>query len=329
MTKQKKITAAVALIAVIAVIIVSIFLMSGNTGGAANVQEIAIEKLEPLSKEEGSALSGVCDHTISLGETDDLESLIEKDDTIVEKIEIDADNVDFEKAGEYEATYQITFDMEALNDWLDENERSVSFQTDTDPVIVKTTATITVQEETAKTSDGSKDTEGTDKKQTASDDKDSEGSSSSNSSSNSSSDTSGSSSGGSSSQSNHQHRWVSRTETVEVPETITVDHKEQKYTLYRFYWYNTGSWEESRDPARFHKWSRSDSGQMYPLRHPYDRPEDHPLFTGYDGNGNPMYTNDHSIITDYETVPCEPYEKTVMVEVTRTVQICSVCGARK
>lgn len=158
MTKQKKITAAVALIAVIAIVIVSIFLMSGNAGGAANVQEIAIEELEPLSKEEGSALSGVCDHTISLGETDDLESLIEQDDTIVEKIEIDADNVDFEKAGEYEATYQITFDMEALNEWLDENERSVSFQTDTDPVIVKTTATITVQEDTAKTSDGSKDT---------------------------------------------------------------------------------------------------------------------------------------------------------------------------
>ncbi|MFR9254669.1 MAG: hypothetical protein ACLVJ6_03575 [Merdibacter sp.] len=58
--------------------------------------------------------------------------------------------------------------MEALNDWLDENERSVSFQTDTDPVIVKTTATITVQEETAKTSDGSKRHEKTDKKQTAS-----------------------------------------------------------------------------------------------------------------------------------------------------------------
>ena len=43
MTKQKKITAAVALIAVIATVIVSIFLMSGNAGGAANVQEIAIE----------------------------------------------------------------------------------------------------------------------------------------------------------------------------------------------------------------------------------------------------------------------------------------------
>ena len=42
----------------------------------------------------------------------------------MEKIEIDADNVDFEKAGEYEAIYQITFDMEALNEWLDENERS-------------------------------------------------------------------------------------------------------------------------------------------------------------------------------------------------------------
>ena len=222
MTKQKKITAAVALIAVIAIVIVSIFLMSGNAGGAANIQEIAIEELEPLSKEEGSALSGVCDHTISLGETDDLESLIEQDDTIVEKIEIDADNVDFEKAGEYEATYQITFDMEALNDWLDENERSVSFQTDTDPVIVKTTATITVQEETAKTSDGSKDTKKTDKKQTASDDKDAEGSNSSNSSSNSSSNTSGSSSGGSSSQSNHQHNWQAHTATRTVTKTVTV-----------------------------------------------------------------------------------------------------------
>lgn len=169
-------------------------------------------------KRKDLRFSGVCDHTISLGETDDLESLIEKDDTIVEKIEIDADNVDFEKAGEYEATYQITFDMEALNDWLDENERSVSFQTDTDPVIVKTTATITVQEDTAKTSDGSKNTEGTDKKQTASDDNDSEGSSSSNSSSNSSSDTSGSSS----SQSNHQHNWQAHTATRTVTKTVTV-----------------------------------------------------------------------------------------------------------
>lgn len=34
MTKQKKITAAVALIAVIAIVIVSIFLMSGNAGSA-------------------------------------------------------------------------------------------------------------------------------------------------------------------------------------------------------------------------------------------------------------------------------------------------------
>ena len=58
MTKQKKITAAVALIAVIAIVIVSIFLMSGNAGGAANVQEIAIEELEPLSKEEVAHRTG-------------------------------------------------------------------------------------------------------------------------------------------------------------------------------------------------------------------------------------------------------------------------------
>ena len=72
------------------------------------------------------------------------------------------------------------------------------------------------------------------------------------------------------------------------------------------------------------------TGGFFYAYHPYDKPEDDPLFIEYDSNGNPVYTNDHAIISNlFEWVPCEPYEKTETREVTVTTITCSICGAVK
>ena len=48
------------------------------------------------------------------------------------------------------------------------------------------------------------------------------------------------------------------------------------------------------------------------------------LFIGYDGNGNPQHTNDHSIITYYKTGPAVTHEEKKV-----DYQYCTICGARK
>ena len=115
---------------------------------------------------------------------------------------------------------------------------------------------------------------------------------------------------------------------VHPPHSRAIPQEKQEYTLYRFYWYNTNTWEESRDANRFQEWSRSSNGQLYPLRHPFARPEDNPLFLEYDGNGNPVYTNDHTILSNlYEWVPCEPHMEYETVTVEVKVTRCTICGA--
>ena len=114
-------------------------------------------------------------------------------------------------------------------------------------------------------------------------------------------------------QSVHTHSWKDHIAQRWVPNIVTVvDEPEQtvKYSIYRMYWYTTGTWEETRDPARFDTWSKSKDGGLYPLYHPYDKPEDNPLFNGYDNNGNPTYTGDHAIIGPYyETKPAVTHEE--------------------
>lgn len=128
----------------------------------------------------------------------------------------------------------------------------------------------------------------------------------------------------------HEHVWVTNTETKEETYKEGVTAEKNYYTLYRFYWHNTHKWEESRDHKRFDEWYKSEYGGFFYAYHPYDKPEDDPLFIEYDSNGNPVYTNDHAIISNlFEWVPCEPYEKTETREVTVTTITCSICGAVK
>ena len=93
--------------------------------------------------------------------------------------------------------------------------------------------------------------------------------------------------------------WGDITEQVWVPNVVTVVDEPERietYNLYRMYWYNTKQWEETEDPARFDEWDNSDDGGFYPLLNPFDKPEDNPLFTGYNENGMPVYTSDHVIM---------------------------------
>ena len=112
---------------------------------------------------------------------------------------------------------------------------------------------------------------------------------------------------------------------------MIVTEKVVQYDYYRFYWYNTRQWEETRDPDRFDEWQHDrNGGPLSPnsinMANP---PEKCPLFKGYDSNGHATYTNDHVHSTLSETVPCEPYEKTEYTTVTIRTTVCSKCGATR
>ncbi len=128
-----------------------------------------------------------------------------------------------------------------------------------------------------------------------------------------------------------QHNWVTTTRTEKEPHTVIVTEKVVQYDYYRFYWYDTRQWEETRDPDRFSEWQHDrNGGPLSPnsinMANP---PEKCPLFKGYDRNGHATYTNDHVHSTLSETVPCEPYEKTEYTTVTITTTVCSKCGATR
>ena len=54
------------------------------------------------------------------------------------------------------------------------------------------------------------------------------------------------------------------------------------------------------------------------------------LYLGKDANGHDQYTNDHSIITNYETVPAKTHqEEKTYTETYVDYQYCSICGAKK
>ncbi len=131
----------------------------------------------------------------------------------------------------------------------------------------------------------------------------------------------------------HTHVWKEHTAKKWVSDIVTVvDEPEQvvKYSIYRMYWYTTDEWEETRDPDRFDVWYKSQEGGLYPLYHPYKKPEDNPLFLGYDKNGNPTYRGDHAIIGPYyETIPAVTHEEDHGHYETYVDYYYCSCGAKK
>ena len=304
---------------------------SSQTEEKAAEQEVEAEELQPL--QEKGIFTGVNDREVEKGAEGNLEDLVTVNRDYVKSVSVDDSRVDYHKEGPYEVFYTIAFDGEKLRQFLKEENITVPFDTDGGTVIIKTGVTVTVTDKGAaneETGAGDASTTSGTVGGGSTAGENPGGSTGGGHTNTTAGGNSGGSGGSSGSKTAHEHVWVTRTETVQEPITVIVDSKKQEYTLYRFYWYTTGTWEESRDGSCFNEWSRSAEGALYPLYHPYEKPEDNPLFQGYDDNGNPTYTNDHAIISGlFEWVPCEPYEETRMTTVTRTVTICSVCGAAK
>ena len=116
---------------------------------------------------------------------------------------------------------------------------------------------------------------------------------------------------GNSSEQPHKHNWTAHTSQRWVSQIVTVvDEPEryEEYTTFKIYWYNTGTWEETRDPARFEEWANSEYGQLYPFYH-IQNIEDNPLFLGYNELGLPSFTGDHVCWSGHDRIPAVTHEE--------------------
>lgn len=133
-----------------------------------------------------------------------------------------------------------------------------------------------------------------------------------------SSGSSSSGSSGTSSQSgSHKHVWADHVTTVTVEDEPA---RSEKVTQYRLYWWDTKQWTTTEDSSVFNQWQR----EKVTWIKEYGSANCPDLFLGYDANGNPQYTNDHSIITSYKTVPAVTHQEKKV-----DYQYCTICGARK
>lgn len=293
-------------------------------------QQVSLEELQPLI--ENDILTGLEQIETETGKTLDLEGRVSGDGSIVTGIRADDSDVDYEIAGTYEVVYFVSFDSDQLDAFLKENDLTVSFA-GAQGVTVKVPVTVTGQKsDSEQEGSNASASDGVTSDQNTSSQPDSGTSSSGQAESSGSTASAGSAGGGESS--GHQHVWVDHTTKVWVSNIVTVvDQPEQvtEYSLYRMYWYNTGTWEETRDAARFDEWYHSEWGSLYPLMHPFARPEDNPLFQKYNEYGQAVYTGDHSIIHPlYDVVPAVTHEEDQgYYEDQVDYQYCSVCGARR
>ena len=138
-----------------------------------------------------------------------------------------------------------------------------------------------------------------------------------------------------SSQTVHQHVWKEHTAEKWVEDIVTVvDQPEryEEYNLYRMYWYDKGTWEETRDPSRFNEWERDRTGGPFSPNsiNMVKNPEDCPLFTGYNELGQPTYTGDHAIIKGlYDIIPAVTHEEDRSHYETYVDYYYCDCGAKK
>ena len=129
----------------------------------------------------------------------------------------------------------------------------------------------------------------------------------------------------------HEHNWIDHTNQRWVSQIVTVVDEPERYEpygMYKIYWYNTGNWEETRDPDRFAAWCYDEEGG--PLStYRYSKPEDNPLFLGYDENGHASFTGDHVLWTAYDYIPAVTHEEDQGYYETYVDYCYCDCGATK
>ncbi|MCH5341831.1 MAG: hypothetical protein J1E01_10215, partial [Acetatifactor sp.] len=129
----------------------------------------------------------------------------------------------------------------------------------------------------------------------------------------------------------HEHNWAAHTNQRWVSKIVTVvDEPEryEEYTIFKIYWYNTGTWEETRDPDRFREWAYSEYGSLYPFYH-IERMEDNPLFLGYNELGQPSFIGDHVLWGGYDFIPAVTHEEDQGYYETYVDYYYCDCGATK
>lgn len=117
----------------------------------------------------------------------------------------------------------------------------------------------------------------------------------------------------------HQHIWQDHVTTVTV---VDVPAQSVQVTEYHMYYWDSKTWQISEDPDVFKAWERQKMEWMRTYRYENNMPPE--LFKGYDQNGHPQYTNDHSIVTYYKNIPAVTHE-----EQRVDYQYCTVCGITK
>lgn len=130
----------------------------------------------------------------------------------------------------------------------------------------------------------------------------------------------------------HEHVWHEHTAQRWVPNVVTVvDEPEryEEYDMWRFYWYNTGTWEETRDYARWDAWWNDWEGGYWAPNSMsmVINPEDCPLFIGYNELGQESYMGDHVHWIEYEKIPAVTHEEDQGYYETYTDYYYCDCGA--
>lgn len=134
------------------------------------------------------------------------------------------------------------------------------------------------------------------------------------------------------SEQSHEHNWIAHTDQRWVSQIVTVvDEPEryEEYDVYGIYWYNTGEWEETRDPNRYAAWWRDKEGGPTSESASFKNYEDNPLFLGYDDQGHAMFQGDHVIRTEYDRIPAVTHEEDQGYYETYVDYYYCDCGATK
>lgn len=113
-----------------------------ETEEEVKTQDIKSEELTVFS--DKGIITGVKNITVEQGTDVKLNELVYADKTIVKSVDIDDSKADYSKAGTYDVIYTITFNGDKLRDCIKDNKMKVSFDTEGDTVVVKTTVKITV-----------------------------------------------------------------------------------------------------------------------------------------------------------------------------------------
>ncbi len=108
-------------------------------------QNVKVEDIKSL--EEKGVITGIKNMKLQKGTEVNLEDLVVINKDYVKNVVVDDSKIDYNKDGEYEVIYTITFDGEKLQKFLKNENVKVTFNTKSSTIIIKVPITVTVIDE--------------------------------------------------------------------------------------------------------------------------------------------------------------------------------------